>query len=438
MLYLCGIILVATAFWGNKRLSYGCALMVALRFILPPIIRIGPISFNTAIIAVLSVLCMYKLGRNSSLHYRVMQKKWMFPFTYLVVPLALFCLCAPLDVAFQYKALIQFVLTEIMPFYIVACAIQEKEAYDLILKTFLMSFAIVGIWGIITYIIRSNPLYTFFITMPGNENVANFTGEGFDRIRGGLSSSASGNLSGPLPWGQFSLLVFLMIFLYTNIRNKFWGLFLLFLACANTFLSTKRSVILPMIIALAYIFYKNGLKSKKKMLSALFCLVVGLGILSQTKIVDSYVQNIKSAVLFWNDDYASKASISGSSKEGRMLQLTTAFGMIENNLLFGLGYNYPAYYESRKGMHPIMIGYESLLFSVVSSGIMGLFCWFLFFWKGFQFTKGGVISKEKNILFHFCYMASLLLTGIQASLFLYMIIIAMIRRKNELYWEESV
>jgi hypothetical protein len=367
-----------------------------------------------------------------------MQKKWMFPFIYLVVPLALFSLCAPLDAAFQYKALIQFVVTEIMPFYIIACAVQEKKDYDLILKTFLTSFAIVGIWGIITYIIRSNPLYTFFITMPGNENVANYTGEGIERIRGGLSSSASGNLSGPLPWGQFSLLVFLMIFLYTNIRNKFWGGALLFLASANSFLSTKRSVILPMIMALAYIFYKKGLRSKKKMLLALFCLIVGLGILSQTKVVDSYVQNIKSAVLFWNDDYAYKASIGGSSKESRMLQLTTAFEMIENNLLFGLGYNYPAYYNSKWGMHPIMIGYESLLFSVVSSGLMGLLCWFLFFWKGFQFTKGGVISNEKNVLFHFCYMTSLLLTGIQASLFLYMIIIAMIRRKNELYWEKSI
>ena len=67
-------------------------------------------------------------------------------------------------------------------------------------------------------------------------------------LRGVLSSSASGNQSeGAIPWGQISLVMLTFGLFYQKIDNKILKNSFIILAVLNCFLSTKRSVIVPML-----------------------------------------------------------------------------------------------------------------------------------------------------------------------------------------------
>lgn len=62
--------------------------------------------------------------------------------------------------------------------------------------------------------------------------------------------------------------------------------------------------------------------------------------------------------------------------------------MVQGSPFCGLGLGYPSYYSSRKGQHPVMLGFESIYFSVlVQSGFIGLVIWFLFFYRCYVYTK---------------------------------------------------
>lgn len=91
-----------------------------------------------------------------------------------------------------------------------------------------------------------------------------YVGNGTEILRGVLSSSASGNQSeGAIPWGQISLIMLTFGLFYQKIDNKILKNSFIILAVLNCFLSTKRSVIVPMLLLLGCIFVNKGILQER-------------------------------------------------------------------------------------------------------------------------------------------------------------------------------
>lgn len=435
LIQLVYLLLVATLFLGYKRLSWGAAAMLAVRTTVPPVARVGGVSLNTAAIAIMTILCLYDMFRN-----RNGQRQWLeiknrcgYPIYRLMIPLLLLgSIGSVVPFGFQFKAWLQFIITELLPFFIVLISIKNSKDFKIITGTFTVSYIIIGIYGLMTYIWKMNPLFMLFAIQFDFDPDAIYTGDGSDKLRGGMTSSASGNLSGPLPWGQYSL-VSLFIAMYLPVVKKKWIRYLLIaIAALNCFFCSKRSVILPMILILSYYVWSNKLLSTKRIVLSFVLIIISLGSISQIESTSGLWANVSSSVMFWDDKYAEQHDIGGSSKEMRASQFEEAVRMIAPAPIQGLGYDFPSYYGSKKGSHPIMHGFESIIFrELVSSGIAGLFLWFLFFRKTIAFTRGYKNRKMATAI-HLMYILSLLLTGNQSSFHIYMIMVGLMYRYKQL------
>lgn len=413
-----------------KNRVWGFSFYFACRIILPPIVRLGPLSMNS-VMAIILLACILLLDRNKKI---VKRKTLINLVLVLIIPLGIIGLLGHIPYSFQLNSLLQFFLTELSPFLSLVYIVRTKDDLRQILLVMFCSYICVGIWGVITYMLKMNPLYTYFmLTYAGDYEVADFTGDGFDNIRGALSATATGNLSGPLPWGQESMLIALFILFYKDNINIPRVLFIsvLALAIVNTFLTGKRSCLLPLILALIYYLWK------KKFFSVRNISLLILGALS-VYIVISYIpsleglsKNIESTIFFWDDSMAQRNGIAGSNMEMRQSQFECAHQMVGNNILWGLGYDYPSFYSSKFGAHPIMHGFESIYFNVlVSSGVLGLLIWFLFFRKMIRITYNN--GKNRGFLFayHGGFILSCILTSIQSSMWIYMILSILYIKSN--------
>lgn len=105
----------------------------------------------------------------------------------------------------------------------------------MVLYTLLGSYILIGIYGILTYVWHMNPIFTLFNIYYG-ELQDNYTGSGEEIIRGALTGAASGNTSGPLPWGQSSLVVlFAACFLPRGYKNGWLANSIIILSTLNCF-----------------------------------------------------------------------------------------------------------------------------------------------------------------------------------------------------------
>ena len=420
LLLILSILLIVAC---KRSPAIGCAYLLVLRMLIPPCARVSSISFNTLMLCIIVVFFVRSLYKNSL----KISSTSLYPVNFLIIPLLILCVFAPTPFNFQFSQLSQFFITEILIFTLLMYFIQSEDHLSRIFQYLRYAYMIIGIYGILTYVIRQNPLFTYFAKY--FNYTINFTGDGTIALMGGMAGRASGNLSGPLPWGQTSLAMLILFVFFETTKKEKMSYIVIFLACLNCFLSTKRSVIVPMFIILIYLLKKNMFFSKKKILK-LLCIPFVLCLLWNIPFFDTYKQNIVSATFFWDDDVAYKNNIRGSSTELRQNQFEYALIMVKDHFLCGLGYGYPQYYSKHHGMHPIMLGFESLVYQVlVPSGIIGCFVWICFFYKSYRFTLHG-IKKTDALICHGTYIFSCFLTGIQASFFWYMVIIALLYKKG--------
>lgn len=420
-----------------KNRAWGFSFYLACRILLPPIVRVGPMSMNS-IMAILLLIAVLVLDRKKKAYKKKELVSMVLTF---VCSLAIVGLFATIPLDFQYKGLFQFFITELSPFISLVFIVRTQKDLRIILIALLCSYIIIGLWGIVTYVIKMNPLYTYFVlNYAGDYEVADYTGDGFDNLRGALTATASGNLSGPLPWGQESMLIALFL-LFFNKKNKISKSLLLSvfaLSSINTFLTGKRSCLLPIILFGAYYLWVKGYFTFRNIATSLGTLLLLYIIISFIPSLEGLSKNIESTIFFWNDSMASKNGISGSNMEMRQSQFEYAHQMVGNNILCGLGYDYPAFYSARYGSHPIMHGFESIYFNVlVSSGFIGIVIWIIFFAK---LIRNSYMSKRDFrfvFAFHGGFILSCVLTAIQSSMWIYLIL-SMLFIKSNLFINETI
>lgn len=408
-----------------KSLAYGCAFMIATRMIFPPLVRIGPVSMNTAFILILLFFCILKQNNVSP--------KAFFPILKLSLPLAILGLFAPLDYIVQFKNLLQYSITELLPFSLICLSIQNQKDLTIIVKSFFISFIIIGGYGIVTYFIRTNPWVIIWSQFSGYAGEL-YIGDGHDVIRGALSSRVTGNQpDGPIPWGQICLIVLMFASLYPNIKKRTRIILIILTAC-NCLLTAKRSIILPMIVLLATLMYYNIRIKTKYIFASISFLIILCCVFSFNKTLHKiYESNIKTSIFFWDDKLAEKNSIRGSSKNMRFEQAIYTNNLIEKNILTGNGFGFTTEFLKKYGTYTNAFAFESIyLWAIANSGYIGLILWCIFFYNCYKRNKN-VNSNTIILMIHGCYWLSILLTNIYVSLYCYMIITALLERYRVLY-----
>ena len=411
-----------------RNLAYGCAFMIFIHQLFPTVFCLGNVSMNTAMIAVLAVFVVIR-------NYRKMAKlptRYTYMLKRLAFPLICLAALAPLSFKLQFNSWLQFVVTDLLPGFLILLSIRSLRDFKVVLYTLLGSYILIGIYGILTYVWHMNPIFTLFNIYYG-ELQDNYTGSGEEIIRGALTGAASGNTSGPLPWGQSSLVVlFAACFLPRGYKNGWLANSIIILSTLNCFLCGKRSVILPMILVIGYYIFTRYLQSTKGRIKFVMGTCMACLFMAYFVPDNGYMKNIKTSLFFWDDRLAEKNDVKGSSKDMRMEQFMYVHAMVQGSPFCGLGLGYPSYYSSRKGQHPVMLGFESIYFSVlVQSGFIGLVIWFLFFYRCYVYTKKAYFYSLDGIMVHGAYLLSLLLTGLQASLFIYVVYVCLMLKSKE-------
>ena len=435
MSFLPYIIVIVFGLLLLKNRVWAFSFYLSCRLLLPPIVRMGTISMNSVMSFMMVAYLLLNIKSLINKEYKL-----LFPITSFLLPLAILSIGGIMPMEAVLKNVLQTFWTEISPAIFMALIVKTSRDIKLILKTILIAYCIVGVWGVITYIMKMNILYTFFIAQyAGNYDVHDETGDGTEVIRGALDSVTTGNLAGPLPWGQESLLL-MLFFLFIKHKeqlSKKLIFFVIILAGINIFLSGKRSCLLPMLLASSYYLWYKGIVSVKNILLSLVVCVSTYMVVSSIPQLDSFKQNIETTLFFWDDALAEKNNVSGSNMDMRKRQFEYANMMISNHMFTGLGYDYPGYYTSLHGNHPVMLGFESICFVIiVSSGIIGLYSWFFFFRRLCLLSYKSKDDLKFIVVYHGAFLLSCILTAIQSSLWIYLILSYLYIKENILYNSE--
>ena len=234
MSFLPYIIVIVFGLLLLKNRVWAFSFYLSCRLLLPPIVRMGTISMNSVMSFMMVAYLLLNIKSLINKEYKL-----LFPITSFLLPLAILSIGGIMPMEAVLKNVLQTFWTEISPAIFMALIVKTSRDIKLILKTILIAYCIVGVWGVITYIMKMNILYTFFIAQyAGNYDVHDETGDGTEVIRGALDSVTTGNLAGPLPWGQESLLL-MLFFLFIKHKeqlSKKLIFFVIILAGINIFL----------------------------------------------------------------------------------------------------------------------------------------------------------------------------------------------------------
>ena len=391
IIFLIYFLFLAEIILSLKSLKLGLYLYLAIRLVLPTTARLGSISLNSACILVVLTIFFLKEKMN-------IRKTSLFPFPLLVLPLFLLGLFAKTPISFQFSELMQFTLTELIPFFLMLNIIRDEDK-NRCCQLIYISFIIIGIYGIISFFLPYNILYMSFYDIFRVGTVYEISDEALSM--GALNGRATGNTSGGIIWGQICLIV-TSFALFDGDSNKRLRNAVVFLGSLNCLLKSI-AVILSMIMA---------------------------ALILQRFFPDIFERNVIAALKFWDDRAAESAGLHGSTFNMRMEQATYLNQMISSCALQGFGFNYPTYYvQVYHGIHPFMLGFESIYFSAVaSSGYIGFIVWMFFFLRIYKKTTA--INRQYRYV-HLTYIISIFMSGIQSTLWLYLVIVALMFLKEE-------
>lgn len=294
----------------------------------------------------------------------------------------------------------------------------EKEIQKFSSILFLFS-TLISLYGLCTYIFKANPYMDIF----GNDLFHNY--ENIED-RGALGMRVQSTTVHPITWGGTCFLLFLY-FIREQKKNKYHYI-LLVLLLINIILCGSRTAILIILIYPILRFFTVDIREKKKFIKIALILLIFFLIIIQLPELQKYKGILESTLFFWDDSIASSNDIQGSSITMRLMQYAGLMDLISDNILWGMGHGYVNYYLSTYGQHPILLGFESLIFNKsVEGGIVGLITWIYLFYYLYRKTKClnkyDKMSDLSNLkCYVMCYFIFALLTGFMNTFQLFLIL----------------
>ena len=273
----------------------------------------------------------------------------------------------------QLTAVKQFLLDLLVPLSLVVLLRKHGECIS-IQKFALILVLVTCVYGVYTYAIGTN-LYSLLVQIYYPE--ANDFEKYMEEERAGLEGRIGGFIGHPVFYAGMMMIFFYLV-LYFSLqmmkkKNRAWFFFsvVCMLAIAvNLFLTGTRSAMVAVAVGLAYYCVRVLSYSKLMIIGA--SIVGVIGVMATFPIFGKYQPMVDSIVYFWDDDKTS-GEIKGSSVSMRLNQLEGTFDIISGpRILFGNGAGWIRKYMEKNGKHPVLLGFESLLFSgLVQYGVLG-------------------------------------------------------------------
>lgn len=418
------VVIIALRNW-----SLAIGIMLSIRILIPSFVRtpIPPFSLNVSICLTLFGIIILKtifqrkkqITKSNAL-YPCIKSYILFLFFIMLIP-------RDLPLTIQLPGWMKIIFIDLIPAFLICFYIEDQKQIKTILYFIYGSIFIAGIYGILSYIIKLNP-YILITSIIYNNPLGQI--EMSEEVRGALQGRTQGTLSAALSWGQIInilLLFLLMIKSYIKKRNFIVLFIILFL---NAILCGSRTILLSALIGIALTLFRNPLKKiLKYTFITLLSSIILLSIANNNKKYQIYVDTIEATLFFWNQQKSEDIEIKGSSVELRKRQLEESFNLIKNDLFTGLGQGWIDNDYQKNGLHPIMLGFESVIYrKLVETGLIGFIIWLLFYLSLYKtvslYTKKYEININWKVIF-IPYFISLIMTDSFESFYLFLSLIVL-------------
>lgn len=422
MIYIWCLFLFIAFCFGCRKTIYVCQFLLISRILIPETVRMTPlfdISLNTMFIGFLGLFLFrdFILGRTkiSSLLKNAYSKKIIL---YAICFLCIFFFASVKNFNFQLSKLIQFCITDFIPVIIFALTLKTKKDLELTLKTLLICSFISCLWGCLTLIIGSNPYVGMMNLYYGyRADIMSYNPSDLG-TRGGVLST-SGTFVSSNGWGYFLPIAFVLVFFYNTIKKSRKNVILMILLSIAILICAKRTALAAYLGFWILYFLMNKNKRKYKfILYGSFAFLIFLIFVYSFPELGSARKLIESTIFFWNDNLSIKNDVGGSSWEMRLNQMTYCFVEVKNNLLFGNGFGWTAFYLSTHVFHPILFGFENIISDAVcNGGITGLLLWIYIFVSSYKYSSE--LDKDKKYYIIFTLVQLMIALGSGLSYFIF-------------------
>ncbi len=386
------LILVILPFYNiNLAVAFYIAYMILVPYLQ---IKIGiTLSYNLINIIFLAVFLFQYKKQGISLDFTII-KPFLFLYIALLI-LTLFEWVTPWE--FQLNRWrTSFMRTCIIPFILWNVSLKDMKMLKHIQWALIISTVIACFYGIFLMQLEgSNPYTSYLVDYFGIEYDAAEVYEETDSARLDFSTAAKiqSTFEHPMMWCLFLCFISLIFFSYatkkgTDYRWLYWSL--LVLVGFNILISGVRTGIVA--VAIAFLYYILQKRNWKIFIFTFIAVIVAFFVIESN-------ESLSNLFLSFTDVAGTKSDVKGSSIAMRLSQLQGAFDEIEGNLLVGKGYNWSNYYLSANEIHPVLLGFESLLFIVLCNhGLIGIGIWIIFFILLFRTQRKMNLSRNDVLL----------------------------------------
>lgn len=391
MILLLVIIIVTVTVVNSK---WGLLLMLVSYFLMPEIpLDLGFYLKKNHVLMIVLVIYYFK-------HLILLRQIHYLPYSFCIIYLLISLLLIPFK---ESKITIQlYYITydiAIVLFFPIATwnILLERDCIALYRKTLLFCIVIAGVYGLFLLTTDGfNPWTMLFSVLQGNgaESWSRYYADD-NRIFGRISSV----FFHPMHYAAFLGFSLFYVVYIKNLLSKKTFYFIISILIVNMITCGVRSVLVAIIVSI--IIYLI-LKKNYRVTIHVFLLVAIVSVIAiSIPGLDSYVGSIFSK--------PENSSVGGSSVEMRLTQLEGAFDEISNNVLFGKGYGWCREYIIQNNSHPILLGFESILFVVLcNNGVIGLFLYAMFGLLYYLYVKHHVIKRDRPffisiIVFYYTY-----------------------------------
>lgn len=426
------LFLIISAFLCFK-IHIGFALVVSCYILVLPFVKvnIGPIGifFSNAVyfVTVLSFCARLFLGQIRRQSY---SNIFMFSIIVLfVMNMLVVFLSKGVAIPTQIVKIFYFLILPISLCIIAWYIYDSKEKIRAFVCVISVTTVLTTVYGVFCYMTMSNPILELVDLTMGDPTRAILSR--MEEARGGLVGRTQSTMNHALSWGGTCLILFYFFKDKSDIHRLFKTI-IIFLVVINIFLSGSRSSMLGFICMLmAYFCLMSDIQKIKVVKYSILAIIILIIFLPMTSFYEKYQGIIESTIFFWDKDVATEYNIQGSTIEMRLNQLIGAFKLIDGSTFAGLGHGYVEWYQNKYGLHPVLFGFESIVFQkIVDNGILGIFIWAYFFIKLFYTPHKIATYGDKQLIqkVHFLqayvvgYLVFALLTGFMATFVIFLLI----------------
>jgi len=365
--------------------------MIAYRFLIPYssfVFASIPIEYNYILLMIFFIY----LFRESFLN------RESFDYT-IIKPFAIFSVVILIGsffsegVDFEYQLsilrsyMIGFFLIPIMLWQV--C--KTKSDINYFTRIILVSITIMLIYGVYCFFTGTNPYITSLsILFNAKDNNEVFS----EMERGGFIGKIQSTTSHPFFWSVILSMAIFASYSFWIIKKSYTYYIFLALLIFNLFVCNVRTGIVATAVGTALLFNQFSVRSKLISLSV----IIFIFLFSIDTSIFGSLQPIIDSIIYFNDPHK---DVGGSSLEMRMVQLGGAITIWQQGgILFGNGFGWCGYYYAFYGDHPILLGFESIIYVIlIDNGVLGILLYVFLFYSFYKINWNlytGSVYKKKT------------------------------------------